>query len=286
MKQLLLIIIAHLFLSTPCSAKTTDTSSNTATGIARTVISEATGEPVVYAGVGIINRKLGTVTDTLGHFQLSVPDEYRNDSIRISSVGYVARTFAVKDLKSIPDTIRLADDAVTLGEVIVKPHQIEHKTAGRRSAGGFIYINVEGYKAAGQGLAVPLNVNKSAWIKSIGFTVVVNDRTLSHMKFRVNVYVRNENGYEPLKSVAPLYFDYNKSDLTDGLFSYTFPEEIMLERGKYYVELEFLENFTTETFLMQTRPLTGKTRYRYASQSDWETIPFGAPLFVEYDTLK
>lgn len=32
----------------------------------RTVLSESTGEPVVYASVGVINRNLGTVTDTLG----------------------------------------------------------------------------------------------------------------------------------------------------------------------------------------------------------------------------
>lgn len=33
---------------------------------ARTVVSQATGEP--YAGVGIVNRNLGTVTDSLGRF--------------------------------------------------------------------------------------------------------------------------------------------------------------------------------------------------------------------------
>lgn len=38
--------------------------------------------------------------------------------------------------------------------------------------------------------------------------------------------------------------------------------------------------------MMKSQPLTGKTRSRYASQSDWETLPFGAPLYFEYDTLK
>lgn len=84
----------------------------------------------------------------------------------------------------------------------------------------------------------------------------------------------------------PLYFDYNKADLVDGQFKYTFPEEIMLEEGKYYVELEFLENFNPEMFLMKSRPMTGKTRFRYASQSDWETMPFGAPIYIEYDCIK
>lgn len=83
-----------------------------------------------------------------------------------------------------------------------------------------------------------------------------------------------------------MYFDYERDALVDGRFSYTFPEEIILEKGEYYVELEFLENFSNALFLMKTRPMTGRTRYRYASQSDWETMPFGAPIYVGYDTLK
>ena len=38
----------------------------------RTVLSESTREPIVYASVGVINRNLGTVTDTLGNFSLSI----------------------------------------------------------------------------------------------------------------------------------------------------------------------------------------------------------------------
>ena len=255
-------------------------------GISRTVISKADGEPIRYASIGVINRNIGTVSDSLGRFTLTIPAEYINDSVRISSVGYVAQTFAVKDLKNIPDTIELSDDVIALHEIVVKPQTIEHKTAGRKSGSGFLYIEVENYKAAGQGLAIPLTVNKRAWLKELGFTVIVNDRTLSHMKFRMNVYSGDKGVYTQDPAIRPVYFDYNKTDLADGKFRYVFPEEIMLEQGKYYIELEFLENFSPESFIMKSNPLTGKTRYRYASQSDWETLPFGAPLYIEYDNLK
>ncbi len=251
----------------------------------RTVLSESTREPVIYAGVGIINRNLGTVTDTLGNFSLSIPAEYLNDSVRISSVGYVAKTFAVKDINNIPDTILLADDMIMLNEVVVKPQKIKHKTAGRKGSGGFIYIDVEGYKAAGQGLAIPLEVRKRAWLKEIGFTIVTDNRPLSRMKFRVNIYQKYGDEYS-LLNIKPTYFNYDISQLANGQFSYKFPDEIMLDKGEYYVELEFLENFFNEYFIMRTKPLTGLTRYRYASQSDWETLPFGATVYVEYDCVE
>lgn len=254
-------------------------------GYSRTVLSESTREPIIYASVGVINRNLGTVTDTLGNFSLSIPVEFVNDSIKISSIGYVAKIFAVKDIKNIPDTIFLADDAIILNEVIVKPQRIKHKTAGRKGDGGFVYIEVEGYKAAGQGLATPLNVKKRAWLKELGFTIQTDNRPLSKMKFRVNIY-RKEDGEYILQNFKPIYFDYDKAQLKDRSFTYTFPDEIMLDEGNYYVELEFLENFSNELFVMKSKPLTGKTRFRYASQSAWETLPFGAPIYIDYDSVE
>ncbi|WP_288147396.1 carboxypeptidase-like regulatory domain-containing protein [Xylanibacter rodentium] len=254
-------------------------------GYSRTVLSESTREPIVYASVGVINRNLGTVADTLGNFSLKIPAEFINDSIRISSIGYIAKTFAVKDIKNIPDTIYLADDVMMLNEVVVKPQRIKHKTAGRKGAGGFLYIEVEGNKAAGQGLATPLNVKEWAWLKELGFTILTENRPLSKMKFRVNIYRKEDNEYI-LQNFNPIYFDYDKSQLNNGLFIYKFPEEIMLDEGNYYIELEFLENFSNEFFIMKSKPMTGRTRYRYASQSDWETLPFGAPIYIEYDSVE
>ncbi len=82
-----------------------------------------------------------------------------------------------------------------LSEVVVKPQRIKGKTAGRKGGGGFIFINVEGYKAAGQGLAIPINVKDRAWLKNIGFTIITDNRPLSHMKFRVNIYRKEDGRY-------------------------------------------------------------------------------------------
>lgn len=252
----------------------------------RTVLSESTREPIAYASVGVINRNVGTITDTLGNFSLKIPAEFINDSIRISSIGYVAKTFAVKDIVNMPDTIYLADDVMMLGELVVKPQRIKHKTAGRKNAGGFIYIEIENYKAAGQGLAIPLKVKEHAWLKELGFTIITENKPLSRMKFRVNIY-RKENDEYVLHNCDPIYFDYDKSQLQDGgVFTHKFPEEVLLDDGDYYVELEFLENFPNERFIMRSKPLTGRTRYRYASQSDWKTLPFEAPIYIEYDSAE
>lgn len=253
---------------------------------ARVVMSESTHEPIIYASVGVLHHSLGTLSDTLGNFSLSIPADYSNDTLRISSLGYVSKDFLIRDLRNLPDTIFLADDMISLKEVVVKPHKIKSKIAGRKGTGGFIYINVEGYKAAGQGLAIPLKVKNLAWVKKLGFSPITDRQSLSEMKFRINFYRKNGDQYNLAKNIKPMFFDYNKKDVKDHRYIFSFPEEIMLDEGEYYVELEFLSNFSGELFLMKTKPLTGLTRFRYASQSTWETLPFAAPLYVEYDCIE
>lgn len=253
---------------------------------ARVVVSESTREPIIYASIGVLHHSLGTLSDTLGNFSLTIPAEYLNDTLRISSIGYLSKDFLIKDLKNLPDTIFLADDMISLKEVVVKPIKIKSKIAGRKGTGGFIYINVEGYKAAGQGLAIPLKVKNLAWVKKLGFSPYIYKQALSEMKFRINFYRKTGDKYIIEKDIKPIFFDYNKNDVKDDRFIVSFPEEVLLDEGEYYVELEFLSNFSDEFFYMKTKPLTGKTRYRYASQSEWETLPFAAPLYVEYDCVE
>lgn len=59
---------------------------------------------------------------------------------------------------------------------------------------------------------------------------------------------------------SQLDFDCAKSQLNNGLFTFEFPDEIMLEEGNYYVELEFLENFSNEFFIMRSKPMTGRSK--------------------------
>lgn len=66
-----------------------------------------------------------------------------------------------------------------LSEIVVKSQRIKHMTAGRKGAGGFIYIEIEGNRAAGQGLATPLKVKDRAWLKELGFTIMTEGRPLS-----------------------------------------------------------------------------------------------------------
>ena len=52
------------------------------------VFDERSHEPLGFASVSIAGKPVGTVTNAAGEFDFYIPEEYKNDSLIISHVGY------------------------------------------------------------------------------------------------------------------------------------------------------------------------------------------------------
>jgi len=89
------------------------------TRITGTVTDAVTGETLPFVNIAFINSRIGTTSDMDGKY--SFDTYYATDSIQASSVGYVARKFAVKKDRAQVIDIALEPSSVTLAEVIIKP---------------------------------------------------------------------------------------------------------------------------------------------------------------------
>jgi hypothetical protein len=65
--------------------------------------------PLSYVHVGIQNSSIGTITNSIGQFELNIPQKYQEDSISVSSVGY----------KSFACAIPQSSDTL---QILLKPH--------------------------------------------------------------------------------------------------------------------------------------------------------------------
>ncbi|KAA9349278.1 hypothetical protein F0P93_23065 [Larkinella humicola] len=90
------------------------------------VINQETGEPIPFAGISVVGRSIGTVSNVVGAFLLKVPNEFERDSLKVSSVGYQSFTQPIILAKNQNLVIRLKTAAITLDEVRV---QTRRKTA-------------------------------------------------------------------------------------------------------------------------------------------------------------
>ncbi|MFH0892844.1 MAG: carboxypeptidase-like regulatory domain-containing protein, partial [Bacteroidota bacterium] len=61
------------------------------------IIDENTKNPISYACIGIINKQIGTSTNSEGNFIFNVSNKCLNDSIIITALGYYTYKIAIKD---------------------------------------------------------------------------------------------------------------------------------------------------------------------------------------------
>ena len=80
-----------------------------------TVIDAASQQPVQFASVGLLHTPVGTVSNAVGVFKLSIPTNRPTDSLLVSSIGYASYRVAVASLSSgKPCLLALAPQAVAL----------------------------------------------------------------------------------------------------------------------------------------------------------------------------
>jgi hypothetical protein len=87
-------------------------------------------EPLPYATVGISHRGRGTVTNLNGDFILRLDNQYIDDTLSVSYVGYVNRLIPVRSLPGNILTISMERDYIPIPEIIIRaqdPHLIIRK---------------------------------------------------------------------------------------------------------------------------------------------------------------
>jgi hypothetical protein len=83
------------------------------------VVSMQTGRPLMYASIGIVNTRFGTIANEKGEFTLSLKDISPDLTLKISMIGYEAKSFKLKELSDQNNTIELEQKTVNIEEVIV-----------------------------------------------------------------------------------------------------------------------------------------------------------------------
>lgn len=82
------------------------------------VVDFATMMPIESASIYVKNTTTGTVSNSDGKFVLLIPNEFANDTLVISSIGYKSFKSAVKDFDNSMD-IFLEEDVASLDEIVL-----------------------------------------------------------------------------------------------------------------------------------------------------------------------
>lgn len=88
--------------------------------ISAKVVDKETKEPLVFASVGITERAIGVISNLQGEFDFHFPEQYRNDVLVVSMLGYKSFEAPVWTLLDKNNVIEMEKTVLMLQEVVVK----------------------------------------------------------------------------------------------------------------------------------------------------------------------
>jgi hypothetical protein len=246
------------------------------------VVDSQTNEPLAYVNIGILGKNIGTVSDVSGLFSLTLPNIAKEDTLRVSMLGYEPIVFSMDYIQKIlaqPKqdwVIQLKPKDIELKPIVVKPKSLKYAILGNRTASRNIIAGFTS-NALGSELGTVMRIKKSpTYIESVHFNIAEN--LIGKIKFRINVYILEKGiPQTPLLS-APIYVE---TDIKSGVVSVNLQDYNLETASDFLVSLEWIEDYGTQNLYFSAGLLNKASFARNASQSYWQKIPVGIGFYAK-----
>jgi hypothetical protein len=254
------------------------------------VLDKETNKPLAYVSVGILNKPIGTVADTAGHFTFNISQENFTDTIQVSIVGYSALKISVKDFTSGNDkAIKLLVKTEQLAEVTIANSipRANTEIIGREAVSKLVQISVHNKRSVEETIGSEMGMRyktnrKKAIIKDFNFYISANN--FNFIKFRVNVYsVKNDMpdtlmcNKQIFATVDNFKIGWNKIDVEQY--------NIKVD-GEFIVTIQWVESRMDKkenpiTILpVSVTPFSKDCYIRVASQDKWKRMGVNLSNFI------
>lgn len=285
-------IFTFLFLAvTPFTA----ISQNAASGVSGkdiqfhgVVMEQDSKQPLAYASIGVLNKPSGTVSDSLGHFDLLIGNEYLDDTLQVSMVGYYPVKRPIRELtkENGPIVFSLIRKVIQLKEVVVS-NQFQHTLiVGRQSSGKLLQASIipKGEKEPIIGAESGLKIETKhypALLDNFNFNISRNN--FKYIKFRLNIYSLKNNlpdtllfNNEILVSLKDFKTGWTQIDLT--------PYH-MVVNSDFAVTLQWVDydkNMVAKPEILIPGAISFShiSYFRTASQDKWNSVKGSASYFL------
>ncbi len=239
------------------------------TSLTGTVLDAKTNAPLQYVNVGILNKGVGTVTRKDGHFQMEVPKELLQDTLKISMLGYKPYEIVVDDIEDSkkPMIVTLEEQASELEEVVLTAKAFKKKTLGNTTESKFLGTGF-GYDQLGAEMGVKINIKRPTYVDTFNFNISHN-RLSAQAVFRLNMYkvIKGKPGENIMREQILVSIDPKETGLMRVDLR---PYKIVLVED-VIVTLEWVdnlgENLKGEAIFFSLGMFNNGTLYKHSSQA-------------------
>lgn len=248
------------------------------------IINSSDNSPLPYVNIGVIDKSIGTVTNEKGNFNLFINNGNYKDSIRISMVGFISKTFSTRDfikvLKESP-TIKMNEKVEELSEVVITNRKLKTKVLGSRCKSRKNFYQASA-KLLGSEVGVKIRIKKSpTLLKKFNTRVLTKEH--SKFKFRLNIY-DIQNGL-PNKNLLKENIVVDSNNINDGFMNVNLEPYGIYVTDDFFVTLEWIKGDGRRKLRFPATLLGPTVVERETSQAKWNkhTIAsIGFNVTVEY----
>ncbi|MBB6236919.1 pimeloyl-ACP methyl ester carboxylesterase [Pedobacter sp. AK013] len=266
-------------------------------------INALTGLPVPFVSIGIKNKAIGTVSDSLGRYILSYrQDEIsKTDSLIFSAIGFHTVKMDLEQFLSGNKTIMLKELPLQLKTVKIKAEVRKMKSYGRWSANLVFFPAM--YKTIpkfsdekGREQATILKIGPDVYLRKLNFGI--NRRHFKRIKLRLNVY--------GIKNGIPDHSLLDKDVVFDvsGSSEQGMPKVQTIDLRPYQIEIKGRKEIAVSLSILELQSLPGDTSrqaffipsfpnplrsslYRMKSEATWQKVSSSHLLIgIEVSTMK
>jgi hypothetical protein len=204
------------------------------------IVDSTSYNTIEFVCVGIIGKDVGTISNEMGFYNLTIPKQYFNDTITFSRIGYQTKFVIAKDLierKNIKTV--LIPKNTELGEVLISSKGTKAKTKGNTSRSrSFVMAISSGSVGSEVGTVIHLP-NDSVFIKDLNFHIL-SDKPDS-VKFRLNIYGFNKGVGDNIINKS-IYFTISNKYIGD--FKVDLRKYHLYLSGKIFISVEPISVFS------------------------------------------
>jgi hypothetical protein len=262
------------------------------------------GTPVEYANVGIVEKNIGTTSDTDGRFELNIPSENSRDTVRFSMIGYETVTLPVSDfINRNNDTIWMTEKIYSISEVVISASKFEMKILGNSRITGTAHMSLpHGGKGLEAGIILDPKKGNQAQLQTLllnGISIsdeIYDEKTKSRvfskaeidtLRFRVNLYrVNSKDEFENILT-KPIYITYKpykweerKDDkiISSHPVEFDISEHQLVIDGKSLITVEFYSDVPPNRVWIRCHLRGPDTYFRATSQGKFNKYPTNASV--------
>lgn len=251
------------------------------------VIDATTKETLPFVSIGIPGKGVGTIAQLDGSFAITISDDFNNDTIRFSMIGYKPQLLAVSTFKTqaaqTPVTISLQADEKQLEAVVIRPRNMKNAMLGNEYNSPSISAGFTTDDLGSElGTVMKVKDGKEYYLLSCGinFAKVNYDSII----FRVNIYAL-ENGLpgqllHQLPIYVTVYRDQKSAEIDLKQYNIKVDDDFVLS-------LEWLQDLPdkTKAVMFCAGFFGNKIVYRQTAQDIWRDFPVGIGMWcaAEYE---